>query len=729
MTADGRRDVSAAENNVARVWSLVDEALADATQPAARTRYTNAKVLLVGDSGVGKSGLAVRLTQDRFESTISTDAHTARKVTADWATHLKLPHEAAQGDVDREIWLWDFAGQADYRLIHQLFMDETALAVLVFNPQDENPFEGLGQWDRDLQRASRRAFVKLLVAGRCDRGGLMVSQDKVQLFARERGFARFLETSALTGDGCDLLRDAIADCIDWKAIPWTASPRIFKMLKDEILRMRDEGVALLRMGALKQHLEMRLPQESFTLEELRSVVGLLHGPGIVWKLEFGDLVLLKPEWINTYAAAAIRSVRTQLGEIGTILEQNVLAGNLKHTSDRRSESPDDDEHDSHQASVATPEDIKPLRLPPDEETIVLRAMHQTFVDHGLCLRENTSEGTQLVFPSYFRRELPDDPGHPPELVSYRFNGPLNEIYATLVVQLYHTKAFENDELWRYAADFRSPAGLRMGLKMTRLQEGAGEIGVYFDPKIPDDTKVTFIKYVHEHLLEKAKDVVRLRHFACDHCGRAVKDRELALELLNENGKDASMVCQKCREELPLWDLIEAKFASEEFQKRVRQLEEKAKASIDNESKELILIGHAFAISGEAGQIFRPTPNSDWGIDGEIEFKDYEGKASGKRVYLQLKSGDSHLRHRMRDDARVFDISKSRWADYWQQHEYPVMLVVRSGDGDIEWMNVSDYLRDKRASGEWPINQIVFDGEPFTALNLQRLRDKLIPLPE
>src|SRR5206468_4535441 len=121
-------------------------------------RYTNAKVLLVGDSGVGKSGLAQRLTEDQFEPTISTDAA--------WATQMKLPHETGSSDIEREIWLWDFAGQADYRLIHQLFMDETALAVLVFNPQSENPFEGLGQWESALQRAARRKFNKLLVAGR-----------------------------------------------------------------------------------------------------------------------------------------------------------------------------------------------------------------------------------------------------------------------------------------------------------------------------------------------------------------------------------------------------------------------------------------------------------------------------------------------------------------------------------------------------------------------------------
>jgi len=58
-------------------------------------------------------------------------------------------------------------------------MDETALAVLVFDGQKEALFETLGQWDRDLTRASRKEFAKLLVAGRVDAGGLRVSRSEV----------------------------------------------------------------------------------------------------------------------------------------------------------------------------------------------------------------------------------------------------------------------------------------------------------------------------------------------------------------------------------------------------------------------------------------------------------------------------------------------------------------------------------------------------------------------
>src|SRR5947207_1780188 len=107
-------------------------------------------------------------------------------------------------------------GQADQRLIHQLYMDETALAVLVFDGQKEDLFETLGQWDRDLTRASRKAFAKLLVAGRVDAGGLRVSRSQVEAFAKERGYTQFLETSAKANISCEELKQAILGGITWE---------------------------------------------------------------------------------------------------------------------------------------------------------------------------------------------------------------------------------------------------------------------------------------------------------------------------------------------------------------------------------------------------------------------------------------------------------------------------------------------------------------------------------
>lgn len=53
------------------------------------------------------------------------------------------------------------------------------------------------------------------------------------------------------------------------------------------------------------------------------------------------------------------------------------------------------------------------RRPTREEAIVLRVMHQTLVDHGSCLTQETDAGPLLVFPPYFNRERRDQIDHPP----------------------------------------------------------------------------------------------------------------------------------------------------------------------------------------------------------------------------------------------------------------------------------------------------------------------------
>lgn len=687
LDANRRRLATFSSTGTASIYELPDN-LEELVGSLDTTRYTNAKVLLAGESGVGKTGLAHRLVDNVFRATISTDGT--------WATQLKLPYNHPEGDVEREIWLWDFAGQADYRLIHQLYMDETALAVLVFNPQSQDPFDGLGQWDKDLQRASKRPFNRILTSARCDRGGLVVSRASLERFLSERGFCDYIETSARTGSGCDRLLASIIENIPWRIIPWKASPKIFRSLKAEIVRLKDEKRVLLRFSELKQQLEMALPNDRFAPDELLAVVGLLAGPGIVWQLQFGDFVLLQPELINSYAAAVIRSVRSHSEEIGCIAEEDVLSGNLDYQGMKR--------------------------LPACDEQIVLRAMYHTLVERGLCLREHTEGGTLLIFPSYFKRERPELCGHPAILVTYEFTGALDEIYATLVVKLYYTTPFQQDSLWHFAADFKSSTGRRLGFKMIKRREGAGEMQIYFEPAVQEDTQVTFLRYIHEHLISKAHDVKRSRHYVCPYCSTPVESKR-AIEIRLKQGKQ-DVICPACEGRVLLLDVIEEKFASDTFARRAQALAVEAKAALDNESKELILVGHTFSIAGEAGQIFRQYSNSDHGIDGEIEFKHSNGDASGVRIYLQLKSGDSYTYHRSSDGAEVFTIRNLRHVSYWQNQAYPVMLVIRTSDGRIRWMEIRDYLKRESLTGS-TCRQIVFKGEPLTALNLRRLRNQLV----
>jgi small GTP-binding protein len=676
-----------------RVWNLsefVTEARAPESSAPQQIQYMNAKVLLVGETGAGKTGLSKILAGEKWQPSDST--------VGAWATQWKLPVGPDDG-VEREIWLWDFGGQADQRLIHQLYMDDTALAALVFDGQKDDVFETLGQWDRDLTRASNKEFSKLLVAGRVDAGGLRVSRSQVNAFAKERGFSGFLETSAKIGTGCEELRTAILGGIKWGDIPWRSSPLLFKRLKEEMVRLRHAGRVLMRFNELRDTLQLRLSGEArFTDEELKAVVGLLAGPGVVWELKFGSWVLLQPERINAYAQAVIQTLSEDEHERGCIAEERVLNGKL-----------------TYQSSME--------RLGAEEERFILLAMHQILVERGLCLREYTDKGPLLIFPSYYRRERPELIGHPMVLVTYHFNGFLDDIYATLVVRLHHTKPFEQDELWRYAADFKTLTQKQLGVKLTRRAEGAGELEVYFDLTIPIEEKIIFSKYVHEHLLQHASDVVRLRHYVCPHCDTLVGNRDVAMKRLEEGKKD--ILCVNCEKRVPLWDKMEELFASRKTRSQVRELQEESSIVLDSESKERALVGEVISTVALAGQICREFNVSDHGIDMEIEFKSDAGQATGHKVYLQLKSGDSYLTTRKHDGAEIFKIDKERHADYWRGQAFPVLLVIRNSEGHIRWMDVRDYLKRESDDGKKPVKQIVFAGDRFDVMSVRRWRDEAL----
>ena len=54
-----------------------------------------------------------------------------------------------------------------------------------------------------------------------------------------------------------------------------------------------------------------------------------------------------------------------------------------------------------------------------------------------------------------------------------------------------------------------------------------------------------------------------------------------------------------------------------------------------------------------------------------------------------------------------------------------MLVIRTSDGEIRWMEVTDYLKRAIQGRTKPLRQVVFDGEPFTALSLLNYRKKAL----
>ncbi len=659
-------------------------------------RYINAKVVLVGESGVGKSGLAHRLIEDKFVQTSSTHGMQV------W--RLDLPIDD-RGGMEKEVLLWDLAGQEDYRLIHQLFLGETSLVLILINPQKEDPFADVMDWIKALHTAvsfkdKSLEAVRLLIAARTDVGTIKVSQNKINCFRKENGFVDYLPTSALTGENCSdnlngnqssALKKLITQYIPWTKLPWTSTPRLLRELKNAVLAMKEgENVSLLRFSELMQRLKQGMPKETFKDIDVRAAVNLLSNHGLVMLLKFGDLVLLSPELVNSYASAVIHAARTHIDEIGTVSEQDVFGKKI---------------------------DLKSVsRLPDADEDLLLRALVQIFLDKSLCISEETAEGKQLIFPSQYRRERTFSE-HPDISVSYTFSGELTIIYTTLVVRLWYSQLFEKKELWRNAAEFTTSKGQIAGLIMERNGEGVGTISVFFDPYVPDELKAMFIEYVHQHLHKYDADVRRGRLYICSSCSKPVKDLEAVSFRLKS--KKNFIYCAYCDERIDLIDHIEKPLASDSLAQTIIEMDQRARSKLDNQALEQILIGHMMSICGEANQIFRHLLMFDYGIDGEVEFKDQKGNPSGKKIYVQLKSGSSHLRDRKMDQEMVFDVKNERHLEYWQSQPVDVYLVIRDKDKKIRWMNVTLYLKTRKDKKS---RQISFSGEKLDAQAIEKARD-------
>ena len=120
--------------------------------------YRNAKVLLIGNTSVGKSGLGLVLAGRKFRATESTHGRHIWTIDEEkWkpdSSSAKRSHQPGYVET-RETLLWDLAGQPGYRLVHQLHLGEVAVALVLFDNRSETePFAGVSYWARALDAAA-----------------------------------------------------------------------------------------------------------------------------------------------------------------------------------------------------------------------------------------------------------------------------------------------------------------------------------------------------------------------------------------------------------------------------------------------------------------------------------------------------------------------------------------------------------------------------------------------
>eukprot|EP01088_Endostelium_zonatum_P020188 TRINITY_DN72_c0_g1_i1.p1 TRINITY_DN72_c0_g1~~TRINITY_DN72_c0_g1_i1.p1 ORF type:complete len:213 (+),score=49.66 TRINITY_DN72_c0_g1_i1:74-712(+) len=150
------------------------------------------KILIIGDSGVGKSALLLRFADDSYtESYIST-------IGVDFKIRtVKVEDKTVK------LQIWDTAGQEKFRTIISSYYRGAHGIIVAFDTTDELTFNHVTTWLREIERFALGGVSKLLVGTKSDlTGARVVDFNRAKKFADDLGIP-YVETSAKTSDNVD----------------------------------------------------------------------------------------------------------------------------------------------------------------------------------------------------------------------------------------------------------------------------------------------------------------------------------------------------------------------------------------------------------------------------------------------------------------------------------------------------------------------------------------------
>ena len=150
------------------------------------------KVILIGDSGVGKTNIMSKFLKDQFME------ESKATIGVEFGSKL-FNHEGHKIKAQ----IWDTAGQEKYKAITGAYYKGSKGALVVYDITQKKSFENIEKWVNDLKAAGDPKITIILIGNKNDLDDKrQVSKDQGEEKARSFGCA-FLETSAYSGDNID----------------------------------------------------------------------------------------------------------------------------------------------------------------------------------------------------------------------------------------------------------------------------------------------------------------------------------------------------------------------------------------------------------------------------------------------------------------------------------------------------------------------------------------------
>ena len=144
------------------------------------------KLLIIGESGVGKTCLLLRFTDDSF--------------TANHLTTIGIDFKIKIINLENKmikLQIWDTAGQERFRTITKTYYKGAHGIILTYDVTDETSFKNIKNWIKQIEQNAQNNVCKVLVGNKCDKPDRKVSEEEGKALAGEYKMS-FFETSAKT---------------------------------------------------------------------------------------------------------------------------------------------------------------------------------------------------------------------------------------------------------------------------------------------------------------------------------------------------------------------------------------------------------------------------------------------------------------------------------------------------------------------------------------------------
>jgi len=145
------------------------------------------KLLLIGDSGVGKTCILFRFSEDAFNTTFISTIGIDFKIKTIELRGKKI-----------KLQIWDTAGQERFHTITTSYYRGAMGIMLVYDITNAKSFDNIAKWLRNIDEHANEDVERMILGNKCDmEDKRVISKERGDSIAREHG-VRFLETSAKT---------------------------------------------------------------------------------------------------------------------------------------------------------------------------------------------------------------------------------------------------------------------------------------------------------------------------------------------------------------------------------------------------------------------------------------------------------------------------------------------------------------------------------------------------